>query len=143
MLVLKTLAYGAAALLTLTAPFYICGKFNAACRKEFGMELLSLPAFVGAGIAAIVLGIGVIYYYESIAKHKELSDPLALLGLGAGGLILTLYICIRLTNVFHGIAATLLLTAFGVIVAPIMILGIFCVAFEGERRVVVRKRFWD
>ena len=42
-----------------------------------------------------------------------------------------------------GIAATLILIAFGVTVAPVMILGILGGAFASEQHVAVRKRFLE
>jgi len=121
----------------------LCETINGACKRKFRVEPLSLPAFIGVGIAAIALWEGVLYYYDAIAKHKDLDDALALLGLGGSGILLTFFICIRLTNAFYGIAATLILIAFGVIVAPVMILGILSGAFASEQHVAVRKRFWE
>jgi hypothetical protein len=60
-------------------------------QKKISHEPLSLLAFVGVGIAAIVLWEGVVYYYDAIAKHKDLDDTLALLGLSGSGILLTFF----------------------------------------------------
>ena len=143
MLVLKIVVMLAGAFCVFIAPLCLCMSFNEASKKKFGVEPLSLLAFAGVGIAAIVFWQGVIYYRDAVANHKDLSDPLALLGLGASGILATLFACVRATNVPYGIAATLILIAFGLILAPFMIIAILGGAMEGERTVVVRKRFWD
>ena len=86
---------------------------------------------------------GVLYYSDAVAKHTDLSDGLALMGLGTAGLLFALVINIRLTTLFHGLAATLIQLVLGAFLAPFMIVGVISAACEAPVRCVERQDCWD
>ncbi|MFT4080294.1 hypothetical protein [Rhodomicrobium sp.] len=143
MLVLKITAYAAMAVGAFGVIIVSCTHHNAFCLKRFGVELLTLPAFAGVGIAAIIFWEGVLYYSDAIAKHADLSDGLALMGLGGVGLLFALVVNIRLTNVFYGVVATLVQLVLGAFLAPFMIIGAIGAACETPIRYVERQGCWD
>jgi|GEM_PF-3949552 len=143
MLVLKITAYAAMAVGAFGAVVVYCTKYNAFCVKRFGVELLTLPAFAGVGIAAIIFWEGVLYYSDALAKHADLSHGLALMGLGGAGLLFALVVNVRLTNIFYGVVATLVQLMLGAFLAPFMIVGLIGAACEAPIRYVERQDCWD
>ncbi|MBT3072028.1 hypothetical protein KKP04_14290 [Rhodomicrobium sp. Az07] len=143
MLVLKITAYAAMAVGAFGVIIVFCTHYNAFCLKRFGVELLTLPAFAGVGIAAIIFWEGVLYYSDALAKHENLSNGLALLGLGGVGLLFAFVVNIRLTNVFYGVVATLVQLVLGAFLAPFMIIGAIGAACESPKRYVEQQGCWD
>ena len=105
--------------------------------------MLTLPAFAGVGIAALMFWEGVLYYIDALAKHTDLADGLALMGLGGAGLLFALAVNIRLTNVVYGVVAMLVQLVLGAFLTPFMIVGVIGAVCEASGWRVERQDCWD
>ncbi len=146
MLVAKIAGYSVLGFGVLALIIELYDRYNAFCKRKFGRSPLHLGSYLGAGVAGFVFLIGFFYYHDAVTKHKDVSDAIALIGLGGLGILITLIICVRVTDPLHGVLTTLILLAIGTIAAPIAITavtGAFLGLDSGQVRYVERKRFWE